>query len=269
MKRMIVAACAALTLCVAPVVAQEQPTSYLWVSFVKAKPGQGDALIGEMIKEDSKIFDALVDSGAASDWGVAMPVFHDGKDPYSHVEWITFNGYAGADEFMKKFMEMRQALGPEGNKAMAEKWAALVEPGSHADLIVSTLHVGKGAARPASYVDLSYWKANPGKFGDMRRAYLENVAPVYDKLVADGTIINYGLTTPEVHRGQDWSFMAWTAIENLATLDKIDAAFDAADAARTEEQRKAIQQRNQDNSDWSGHSDQIMMVVHHKVGKAK
>jgi len=41
-----------------------------------------------------------------------MPVFHDGNDPYSHVEWISFNGWAGANAFLTKFMEQRQARRP-------------------------------------------------------------------------------------------------------------------------------------------------------------
>jgi len=271
MKRLFAAACAALALLAAPVMAADQPSVYLWVSFVKAKPGQGDALVGEMIKEDSKVFDVLVDSGQATDWGIAMPMIHDGGDPYSHVEWVSFVGWAGADAFMKKFMEVRQSMGAEGNKAMADRWATLVEPGSHADLVAEHLHVGKGRVMPGSvkYIDLSYWRANPGRFGDMRRNYMENMAPVLDKLVADGTIINYGLSTPEYHRGQGWDFMSWTLLDSLGAMDKAGAGFDAANAARTDEQREALRKRNQENSDWSGHSDQILMVVHHKVAAPK
>jgi hypothetical protein len=269
MKQILSAACAALALLAAPVMAQDAPKSYVWISFIKAKPGQGDALIGAMIKEDSKIFDALVDGGQANDWGVAMPVFHDGKDPYSHVEWISFNGWAGADAFMTKFMESRRAMSAEQNKAMSERWESLVEPGSHADLVVEGLHVGKGAARAAAYIDLGYFQPKEGRFGDMREAYMEYAAPVYDKLVADGTIINYGLATPAVHRGQGWSFMTWSMLENLAALDAVDAAFDAAGAARSAEERKAMQERMAANSDWSGHSDQVLVVAHHKVRAAK
>ena len=269
MKRLIVAASAALMLIAAPVMAAEAPTTFIWISFVKAKPGQGDALIAEMIKEDSKVFDALVDSGAASDWGVAMPVFHDGNDPYSHVEWVSFNGWAGADAFLTKFMAQRTAMGEQGNKAMAERWATLVEPGSHSDVLARVLHASEGGTGPERFIDLSYSKANPGKAGDLRKAYMEYVAPVNDKLMADGTIVGYGLATPAIHRGENWTFMSWTALGSLAALDKVEAAFDAADAAMPEADRKARQQRYQDDPDWSGHRDQTLMVIHRKAGAAK
>ena len=269
MKRLMVAASAALMLIAAPAMAAEAPSTFIWISFVKAKPGQGDALIAEMIKEDSKVFDVLVDSGAASDWGVAMPVFHDGNDPYSHVEWISFNGWAGADAFLTKFMEQRQARGEQGNKSMAERWATLVEPGSHSDVLARVLHAAEGGTGPERFIDLGYFKSNPGKAGDMRKAYMEYVAPVNDKLIADGTILGYGLATPAVHRGENWSFMSWTALGSLAALDKVEAAFDAADAAMTEADRKARQQRYQEGSDWSGHRDQTLIVVHRKASAAK
>jgi hypothetical protein len=270
MKRLIAAASAALMLMAAPVIAAEAPTVYIWISFIKAKPGQGDALVKEMIKEDGKTLDALVDGGQALDWGVAMPIFHDGKDPYSHVEWVSFNGWAGADAFMNKFAEVRKAMGEAGNKAAAERWAAMVEPGSHADLVLRVLHNGQGTStEPERYIDLSYTKAQPGKFGDLRRAYIDYVPPVNDKLVADGTILAYGLATPAVHRGEDWTFMSWTSLSNLTALDKIEAAFDAAEAARSEEENKTMQQRFQDSSDWSGHRDQTLMVLHRKVSEPK
>lgn len=71
MKRLFAAACAALALLAAPVMAADQPSVYLWISFIKAKPGQGDALAGEIIKEDAKVFDAR--STAARPWTGASP----------------------------------------------------------------------------------------------------------------------------------------------------------------------------------------------------
>ena len=269
MKKLLVAASAALMLIAAPVLAAEAPTVYIWISFVKAKAGQGDALTSEMIKEDGKVFDALIDSGAALDWGVAMPMFHDGNDPYSHVEWVSLVGWAGADAFINKFMEVRKAMGDAGNKAAGERWAAMVEPGSHADLVLRVLHNVEGPSKePERYIDLSYWKANPGKAGDLRRAYGEYTAPVYDKLAADGTINGYGLATPAIHRGEDWTFMSWASVSSLTAFDKIDVAFDAAEAARSEEENKAVQKRFQDDSDWSGHRDQTLMVLHRKAAPA-
>ena len=70
-----------------------------------------------VMEEDTKNFDPLVESGAAVDWGLAMPVVHDGGDAFSHVEWISFVGWDGADQFMSAFMASRQAMAPEEQEA--------------------------------------------------------------------------------------------------------------------------------------------------------
>ena len=269
MKYLITAALIALALAAAPVFAEEGNPAYLWVTCIKAKAGQSDAVTGEMIKEDAKIFDPLVESGAAWEWGIAMPMVHDGGDSCSHLEWVVFNGWAGADAFMRKFMELRQAGGPEANKAMAERWAAIAEAGSHADLITRNLHLGGGKPQRAAYIHLSYHKAKPGRFGPLEDQFKKYVAPVFDKMVADGTVISYGLETAEVHRGEDWSYMTWWKSSNLAARDAVDAAFDAADAARSEAERKARRESAQENMDWSGHSDQVLVVIHHNPGKGE
>jgi hypothetical protein len=263
MKRLLTATLVALAFVSAPVLAQEQPV-YTWINLVKAKPGQGDALVKLILEEDAKTFDPLVASGAALAWGVGMPIVHDGKDPYSHVEWIDFAGWAGADAFMKLFMEQRQAMGEAGSKEMNAKWDAVVEPGSHADIIVRRAHTGAGGPGRVGYISLGYYRAKPGKMGDLKKMYMSNVVPVMDKVLADGKIVNYGLNEVAVHRGQEWDYMSWYVSEGLAARDAVDAAFDAADAARSEAENKAMGEKWSELIDPSGHSDQIMMVIHFK-----
>ena len=264
MKRLMIAAVAALACLSAPAMAQDAP-GYIWINSMKAMPGQGDALIKLIIEENAKHFDPLVESGAAYDWGVAMPIVHDGNDAASHIEWIVFNGWAGADTFMKNFMEQRRSMNAETMASADAKWAAVVEPGSHRDMIMSDVHTGSGKpARPA-YIHLGYHQSRPGKFEDANKLYKEVAAPVYDKLVADGTILNYGLDTPEIHRGEKWTHMTWYASKDLAARDAVSKAFDAASAARTKEQNEAIGKRWSEYLDFAGHSDQILIVVYYKA----
>jgi hypothetical protein len=258
----------ALAFLSAPVIAAEQPV-YLWINFVKAKPGQGEALAKLMIQEDAKILDPLVESGAAGDWGVAMPVVHDGHDAGTYVEWVSFMGWAGADAFMKTFQEQRSKVSEADRKVMDAKWEAAVEPDSHSDLITRNVYVGKGTGEKPTYIHLGYHKANPGKFNDMGKLFKEVGTPVFDKLIAEGKIIDYGLETVDVHRGQNWNYMTWYTSKDLAARDAVDAGFDAAWAARSEEESKALGQRFMDDRDWSGHSDQILLVIHYKNQASK
>ena len=255
------------TLLVVPgmLVAQDEPSAYIWINYVTAKAGQGDALTKAMIEEDSKSFNPLVDSGAALDWGIAMPVIHDDGVDYSHVEWITFAGWAGADAFMGKFMEMQQSRSDEERAALQAKFEAATEDGSHADGVYRVELSGPGSERPA-YINLGYYTAKPGKMGDAKEFYEDMAVPVWDKLMADGSINSYGLAVPAVHRGADHTHMGWYSSANLATRDVVEGAFDAAEAARSEEENKAMGERWMETFDPAGHKDQILVVVHHYSG---
>ena len=268
MKRLMIAAVAALACLSAPAMAQDAP-GYIWINSMKAMPGQGDALIKLIIEESAKSYDPLVESGAAHAWGLAMPVVHDGDDAASHIEWIVFNGWAGADAFMKNFMESRRSMSAETMAAQEAKWEGVVVPGSHSDLIVRGIHTGSGKPARPGYIHVGYYQSRPGKFEDTNKLYKELAAPVYDKLVADGTILNYGLDTPEVNRGQKWTHMTWYASKDLATRDVVRKAFDAATAARTKEQNEAFGKRFNESLDSAGRSDQILMVVHYKMKSAE
>lgn len=262
-KKLLIAAVAAWACAVAPAMAQDAPI-YVWINFMKAKGGNTDALAGMVIEDDARLLDPLVDSGAAVDWGVAMPVVHDGGDNGTVIEWISFRGWAGADAFMKAFMAQREAMGAEGNKAMMERWAKVFEAGSHADVINRSIHMGAGKPARPGYFHIGYFQARPGKWQAATDMYKERAAPVFDQLVADGTVINYGLHSPEVHRGEKWTHMTWYASADLATRDKVDAAFDAARAARSKQDNEAFDQRWRETLDPEGHSDQILLVVHYK-----
>jgi hypothetical protein len=264
MKRILVIALAALLSLSALAVAQEDESIYVWINFMKAKPGQGDALAQLLIQEDGKLFDPLVESGAAVGWGVAMPVIHDGDDAFSHVEWVSFRGWAGADAFMAKFMEWQQSMAADERKAMAEKWEAVVVDGSHADTVNRSIHVGSGAPARPGYIHLGYHTAKPGKAGDAKSMYDELAVPVYDKLVSDGAIFNYGLHVPAIHRGEGWTHMSWYSSADLAARDKVSGAFDAAEAARSAEENAAVGERWASIFEPSGHSDQILLVIHFK-----
>ncbi len=242
----------------------EEPEAriYVWINELKAKPGQGDALV-QLLKKDAEVLDPLVDSGAAVEWGIALPVVHSGGDSGIRYQWITFVGWAGADQFMQGFMSRMQAMSEDESKAMAAEWETIVESGSHADTINRSVHVGAGGPGAVGYIHLSYRTAKRGKGWDAMKFYKENVAPVYDRLVAGGAILNYGLQVPEVPHGETWTHMGWAMTENLAARDAVSAGFNAQVASSPEETMKW---RNATLDLFEpGRVDQILMVVHRKT----
>lgn len=239
----------------------EEPDILVWINQVKAQPGQGDALVGLLMK-DAAVLDPLVESGAALEWGIAMPVVHSGGDTGVRYQWITFAGWDGTDQFMTAFNANMQSMSEEERKAMGEEWESIVLHGSHMDQIDRSVHVGTQNLTRPTYIHLSYWSALPGKGSDAMSFYKDNVAPIYDQLVADAKVQNYGMHVPAVHHGEEWTHMSWFMSSNLAARDDVSGALEAAAAARTEEEETAWEATTEIFE--PGHEDQILMVVHHK-----
>ena len=230
---------------------------YVWINAMKAKPGQGEALTGLMMTEDAKMFDPLVEKGAALEWGIALPIVHDGHDAVTHYEWVTFAGWEGVDTFMADFMASRQSMSEDDMKAMNEKWEAAVAHGSHADIINRSVYLGPGAMGRPGYIHLGYYTANPGQEEAAYQMYTDVAAPVYDGLVESGAIQNYGLHVPAVRRNSDWTFMSWFASQNLAARDAVSAAFDGVMDEETHARMSEIFTPD--------YTQQILLVVHHKM----
>lgn len=244
----------ALVALTAPAIADshEGPV-YIWINLVKAKPGQGDALIGYWMEEDAKIYDPLVESGAAFEWGIAMPIVH--PDTESHIQWITFAGWAGVDAFMRDFMASRQAMSPEDQAESMERYAALVEPGTHRDMINRSVKLGSMNLSRPGYIHLAYFRAKPGMDSEAV-GMLGEFDPVFDDLLADGTIQNYGTHVPALHRGESWTHMGWWSSENLAARDAVMSAMMTGTEDAMARWPEVFE---------TEHTDQVLLVVHHKV----
>jgi len=57
----------------------------------------------------------------------------------------------------------------------------------------------------------NYVKVKPGKGGDYRKVWEKYNKPVLDKLVADGTVLAYGLAVEEVRTDGDFTHFVWYA----------------------------------------------------------
>ena len=90
------------------------------------------------------------------------------------------------------------------------------------------------------YTRYNYVKVRPGKADDYRKAWEKYNKPVFDKLVADGTILGYGLSVEEVRTDGDFTHFIWIETKDLASLEKVRNAFIADREHRSEEERNAL-----------------------------
>jgi hypothetical protein len=86
----------------------------------------------------------------------------------------------------------------------------------------------------------NFVKVKPGKGADYRRTWEKYNKPIFDKLVADGVVLAYGLAVEDVKTDGDWTHFVWIATANMAAADKIGPAFAADRARRSEKDRNEI-----------------------------
>lgn len=90
------------------------------------------------------------------------------------------------------------------------------------------------------YARYNIIEVKPEKGTEYRGAWEKYNKPVLDKLLGDGVIRVYGLAVEEVRTDGDFTHFTWYKRKDLASMDKILAAFNAARDHRSQEVQGAI-----------------------------
>jgi hypothetical protein len=111
-------------------------------------------------------------------------------------------------------------------------------------LVTRDLVIGLGPSAPPEgvlpYARYNFVKVKPGKGNDYRKIWEKYNKPVLDKLLADGTVLAYGLAVEEVRTEGSFTHFTWYDTKDLAAMDKIRAAFIADRDHRSQEEQDAI-----------------------------
>ena len=83
----------------------------------------------------------------------------------------------------------------------------------------------------------------------------KNVAPVYERLMIDGTLTGYGMYTQELHGEPGWTHIGWYTTADLGAVDAVDQAFQENFTAEQMTEARTVM-------DWSEHKDQVLLIVH-------
>lgn len=240
----------------APLATAQESSPISWLSFETTASGKSRDLVGATIKEDGPMYDELLANGTLSSWGIAIPITHTPKDQMNFMLWATMSDWSKVTDLEAGFMKLFASRTPEQMAASQKAYNDAVVEGSHHDWIIRH-HVyqqGSGDQVP-KYFRIGYYKATPGNAGKLTAIYKEHLQPVYQKLLDEGTITSFGLSTQEIHGVGDWTHIGWYTMSNLGSIDMVQAA---TDAAITEE----IGAKIGPMMDPSAHWDQVLLIVH-------
>jgi hypothetical protein len=253
MRKLILVSLTLLLLCSAAAGQQPAPTPgpltfyYDYTVF----PGKEEDLNTLIRTVGAPVRDRLMAEGVIMAWGVETPIlrFPGGT---THLIWFTVANWEGVEKVLNGMeaqlarLAAEEAAAPRGRRpamTTAERSRSVFDGSKTRDWLTRDLVANWGpnpAAGVLPFVRYNFVKVKPGKAPDYRRTWERYNKPIFDRLVADGVVLAYGLAQEEVKTDGEWTHFVWIATPTMAAADRIGPVFAADRARRTEEERNAI-----------------------------
>jgi hypothetical protein len=259
MRKLILSSLPILLLCCAAAgqqAAPQQPQPLTFYYDYKVNPGMEEEFMNLVKTVGAPVRDKLMADGVVLAWGIETPILRY-PGGTTHLIWFSVANYEGVDKVLSGMEAQLAKLAAEDAKAAeaararkqqppmttAERTRAVFDMSKTRDWLTRDLVAGYGAPPAAGTLPITRYnfnKVKPGKGADYRRAWEKYNKPIFDKLVADGVVLAYGLAVEDVKTDGEFTHFVWIATANMAAGDKVGRAFNADRASRTEAERNTI-----------------------------
>jgi len=255
-KRLILCLFAVLLSCISSAAQQAQPQMQpltFWYEYT-VNPGKEDEFM-ELVKTVGQpVRDKLMADGIVMAWGVETPLLRVTGNA-THVIWYAVSDYSGVDKvdsaMRAQIVKLNDEAAKSGTTKKGQKPAASVTArlGEVADMskvhdyLTRDLVIGfspSSAAGSLPFVRYNFAKVKPGKGSDYRKAWEKYNKPIFEKLAADGVVLAYGLSVEDIRTDGDFTHYVWYAVKDLASFDKVRAAFMADRDRRSQEEQDSL-----------------------------
>jgi hypothetical protein len=230
-----------------------QPLTY-WSEYA-VKPGKEGEFLDLVKTVGQPVRDKLMADGVILAWGLETTLLR-GHDAPSHAIWYTVADWAGIEKVqgamavqiakLNDEAKASQGAAKKGQKpamSITDRAAEVYDADKTKDYVTRDIVFAAGAGPMTGvlpYARYNFTKAKPGKGGAYREAWEKYNKPVLEKLLADGTILAFGLSIEEVKTTGDFTHYTWYAVKSMDAFDKIRSAFNADRDRRSKEERDAI-----------------------------
>ncbi|MGH9875601.1 MAG: hypothetical protein ACRD9S_24350, partial [Pyrinomonadaceae bacterium] len=229
--------------------APQQPQPLTFYYDYRVNPGKEEEFMTLVKTVGAPVRDKLMADGVILAWGIETPILRY-PNGTTHLIWFAVQNYAGVEKVLNgmeaqlaKLAAEEAKAKPKPAKTTAERTREVFDMSKTRDWLTRDLVAGFGqppAAGTLPFTRYNFVKVKPGKGGDYRRAWEKYNKPIFDKLVADGVVLAYGMAAEDVKTDGDWTHFIWIATANLADGDKVAAAFNADRSRRTDAERAEI-----------------------------
>ncbi len=255
-KRLFFCLLAMLLSCISSYAQQAQPQMQpltFWYEYT-VNPGKEDEFMDLVKTVGQPVRDKLMNDGVIMAWGLDTPLLRVPGNA-THVIWYAVNDYAGIEKvdtaMRAQIAKLNDEAGKSGVTKKGQKTTASVTArlGEIADMskvhdyLTRDLVIGFAATSGAGtlpYVRYNFVKVKPGMGGDYRKAWEKYNKPVLEKLAADSVVLAYGLSVEDIRTDGDFTHYVWYAVKDMASFDKVRAAFIADRDRRSQEEQDAI-----------------------------
>jgi hypothetical protein len=254
-KRMLICALLMLASCFTVAAQQAQQPLTFWYEY-HVNPGKEDEFLNLVKTVGAPVRDKLMADGVVMAWGVETPIIRVPENA-THMIWYMVADYAGVEKVDNAMREQiakmteesakGSAAGKKGASAGSGPISRVVEITDFAkthDYLTRAIVSGfSNEHPPAGTLPVSRYgfvKVKPGKSAEYRKAWEKYNKPVFDKMIADGTILAYALVVEDVRTDGDFTHYTWIATKDLATQDKARAEFLADRDKRSPQEQEAI-----------------------------
>jgi hypothetical protein len=258
MRRLFLLSLTLLLVCSSAIAQQTQPQPQPLTFYYDytVNPGKEEELMTLIKTVGAPVRDKLMADGVVLAWGMETPVLRY-PGGTTHLIWFSVANWSGVEKVLSGMEAQLQKLAAEdakrsesahaGNQkppmTTAERTREVFDMSKTRDWLVRDLVTNFGpepAAGTLPVTRYNFIKVKPGKALEYRRAWEKYNKPVFDKLIADKSLLAYGLSAEEVKTDGDFTHFVWMAAADMSGLDKIAAAFAADRAQRSDAEQTSI-----------------------------
>jgi hypothetical protein len=194
---------------------EDAPSSYLYVTEWQIPHAQWAIWEAYEVSTFKPLFEKLMSDHSIESWGFYAQAVHT-PDGATHGLWFSASGMAGVEATLNAIGNL-PANSVMNNSQVRQR-----------DFLFRSLAT---AGRAASGSNALLWvhrsQSGPARHEQNSSVWDKYVKLMLDSLVAQGTILSYGIETEQIHTEPDGTFYIYCLVPGANAADKFFAALDA------------------------------------------
>lgn len=226
-------------------------TVYTYVAEWRLERGKTDEFLSYFEEKGAKpVLDRMLSDGTIVEWGLSANVVHT-EEGTTHSVWWTAPSVAGTQKVLSELYK----LPPNPGMTAVQK--------HHDHLLRSIVYRTRGSGAATGFFHINYTRVQPGKGPEWRELWEKYAKPTYEGLLADGTLLAYGVDAEWIHTDDPGGRFSWYTTPDAEGIDKVNAAFAALREQSGPEASRAIGAAFRETVVAEAHRDGLESLLHY------